>query len=291
MPIEGIRQGIYNVEYFAGSTGAIYIGDVWVDEVTSFSYSVHQTRRPIYGYASQLFDDVSKGNVLVQGTFSINFKEAGYLWLVLNRYKEVMTGKPDAIYKNAGNSGARGEFDSPFVSSNKNEVNRQNIEQIVNGEVSTFVRNRQLQALTDAWGNLQAAGAEDILQAERSRQSASLGGYASDARRSAARGDTNVGSAEGVFEEFEDAVWGKRSVAKGTAALGQELDQQHRRADDPYLNPFEIYLVHGDFLGSDYDNHTIQRLRDVYILGSSRQEVIDGQPIQEVYSFIARNLV
>ena len=78
-----LRQGIYNVEYFSGSQASIFIGDVFVDEITFFAFSVSQERVPLYGYGDQLFRDVSKGPVLVQGQFSINFKEAGYLFLIL----------------------------------------------------------------------------------------------------------------------------------------------------------------------------------------------------------------
>lgn len=281
MPTDKIRQGIYNVEYFSGAQAAIYIGDVWVDEITSISFQVSQSRRPIYGYASQLFDDVAEGVVLVQGQFTINFKEAGYLWLVLNRHK-ALQGLPDVMHKNLKNSTRRGFLDSPFSDekSYKDQINRQNIEQIINGEISTFERNRILANLAAGEGD--KAVREANRRAERRRISASLGGYASEARRAALEQDKGVGSAEGIFEAFENAVW---------QSTGSDLDMEHRRCDDPYLNPFDIYLTFGDFAGTDYDNHTIQRLRDVYIIGASKQVVIDGQPIQEAYSFIARNLV
>ena len=281
MPTDKIRQGVYNIEYFSGAQAAIYIGDVWVDEITSISMQVTQSRRPIYGYASQLFDDVAEGVVLVQGQFTINFKEAGYLWLVLNRYK-TLQGLPDAIYRNMKNSNRRGFLDSPFRKGNefKHQINRQNIEQIINGEISTFERNRILTNLAAEEGTKTVQEANR--RAERRRISASLGGYASESRRAALENDKGVGSAEGRFEAFENAVW---------ATTGEELDMEHRRCDDPYLNPFDIYLTFGDFAGTDYDNHTIQRLRDVYIIGTAKQVVIDGQPIQEAYTFIARNLV
>lgn len=287
MSTESSRPGIYNVEYFSGAQTAIYIGDVWVDEITSISFQVSQHRRPLYGYASELFDDVAEGTVLVSGNFTINFKEAGYLWLVLNRYKE-LKGQPDAIYKqmrrdiSIDDAGFRGKFDSPFSSDNRDQINRQNIEQIMNGEISTFERNRALAKLA---AHVESPTALDLktMREERNRNSASLGGFASESRRSAERTDGGrVGSTESIFETFENQVWRKSSG---------ELDQQHRRCDDPFLNPFDIYLTFGDFSGSDYDNHTIQRLRDVYIVGTSKQVVIDGQPVQEAYSFIARNLV
>lgn len=286
MPINSTRPGIYNVEYFSGAQGAIYIGDTWIDEITTFAYSVHQTRRPIFGYASQLFDDVAEGVVMIQGQFTINFKEAGYLWLALNRYKE-LSGQTDAMYRamyRAEDVSSYGTYGSPFSGKpgDKDIINRQNIEQIINGETNTFQRNRALQALANLEGQELSTASARIKADSRRRVSASLGGYASVGRHASQKNDKNYGSAESVFEAFENQVW---------SISGKELDEMHRRSDDPFLNPFDLYLTFGDFAGTDFDNHTIQRLRDVHIIGSSKQVVIDGQPVQEAYSFIARNLV
>jgi len=264
MAVSAIRPGIYNVEYFSGSQCSIYIGDTFVDEITGISFQLSQSRTPIFGYASQLFDDVSEGVVTVSGQFAINFKEAGYLWLVLNRYKEVMSGDPSVMKRHLDDVN-----NSPYSILDKDRVNRQNIEQITNGEVSVFERNRALQGLAAS-------------VAEQARTSASLGGYASQARRQAEKTDSSLGSAEGIFEVFENRVWKQ---------MGSELDNSHRRCDDPYLNPFDIYLTFGDFAGTDYDNHTIRRIRDVYIIGNAQQIVANGEPVSEIYSFLARNIV
>ena len=278
MANESVTPGIYNIDYYSGAQVGIYIGDIWVDEVTSMSYSVSQTRRPLFGYASQLFDDVSEGVILIQGQFTINFKEAGYLWLTLDRYQSLMNGKPDILSCRSENRSP--DFASPFASTFKDEVNRQSVEEVINGEVNTFTRNRMLQQLA-ALDRLGAV--DDAMQSTLRRQSsASLGGYASDSRRAAEKSDSNVGSAEGIFEGFENRIW---------KAQGDVLDAEDRRCDDPDLNPFDIYMVYGDFLGTDYDNHTIRRLRDVYITGEAQQVVIDGQPLQELYTFMARNIV
>jgi hypothetical protein len=243
-----LQPGVYNQEYFSGAQVSLYIGDVWVDEVTSISYQVSQQRVPLYGYADQLWRDVAEGQVLVQGNFSINFKEAGYLWVILKRYNEIV--------KNNGN------ILIPF--SNKNQTLRRNIERIVNGEVGTFDRNR---ALTEAAASL----ASD-------RETAASLGMPVDNTNLPTTSDT-------IFDVFEEMVWG---VDVG----GDSSITDHRRADDVRLNPFDIYMTYGDFTTDDETIHnTIRRINDVYIIGTSQQVVIDGQPIQEVYSFIARNIV
>jgi len=75
-----------NQEYFSGSQASLFIGDIWVDDIVDIQYSVEHSQRPIYGYGSQHFDFVSRGNILVSGSFSVNFREPNYLWLILSRY-------------------------------------------------------------------------------------------------------------------------------------------------------------------------------------------------------------
>ena len=77
----------YNLDYFSGAQANIYLGPVLLDEVTSLQWSVHQAKIPIYGYASQFFDEMARGTILVQGQFSINFIQPNYLFAVLNALK------------------------------------------------------------------------------------------------------------------------------------------------------------------------------------------------------------
>jgi hypothetical protein len=284
MPQEGSvdRRGIYNVEYFSGTQASVYIGDVWVDEITSISYSVQQSRTPLYGYADRLFRDVSEGQVLVQGQFSINFKEAGYLFLVLNRYRQRMRGGSDIMNP------------QPFLSSDT--LAQQNIERLINNEGIDFTRmtrakkNSLLEDLASVTAEINKAETSQDRRFLRDQRislindatggntpGASLGGFASQARASG-----GVGAAENIFETFEDAVWGQPQAT---------LDQDTRRADDPRLNPFDLYVTFGDFAGDNSANHTIQKISQVHILGSAKQVFIDGEPIQEVYTFLARTLV
>lgn len=253
-----LRRGLYDNDYFSGAQVALYIGEVLVDEVTSLTFAVNQNRTPLYGYASTLFDAVSKGNVIVQGQFTINFKEAGYLWLILNHYKRVM--KRETPF-----------FTPPNVTGlekNPREMlRRRNIEQIVNGELLP----------SDIMGSL--------AQTEIGRSS--LSGFASEKR---ALGST--GTAEGILESFENAIWGTKNENTSGKIGGQALNiRKNRRADEPALNPFDIYIAFGDFVGDDRIHHTAHKLKDVHLLGSSKQIVIDGQPIQEAYNFIAKDLI
>src|SRR5690606_10597119 len=148
----------------------------------------------------------------------------------------------------------------PFNSSQS--IEQLNIEKLINGEPSTAERTRALAAL----GHQVAEELKDPNKIKARNQElsfGSLGGFASTTR---ALG--GIGNAENLFETFEDAIWKEDSSS---------LNEQDRRADDPDLNPFDIYIAYGDFAGDNRVNHTIRKLVDVSIIGSSQQVVIDGQ--------------
>ena len=91
-----------NDQYFSGAQASLFIGDTWVDDIVDINYRVMHNRQPVYGYGSQHFDFVPKGTILVQGEFTINFREPNYLWMILSRYKSfnqktaVVEGKENA---------------------------------------------------------------------------------------------------------------------------------------------------------------------------------------------------
>lgn len=69
----------WQIQYYSGVQCQIFFEDILVDEIVNIQFSTITNRSPIYGYASQLFDTVANGNLIVQGSFSVNFVEAGYL--------------------------------------------------------------------------------------------------------------------------------------------------------------------------------------------------------------------
>ena len=72
----------YPYDYFAGTDCKIFFGDIWVDDIITIQYNVSQGKSPIYGYASQNFDAIARGQVIVEGNLSVAFKEVGYLNLI-----------------------------------------------------------------------------------------------------------------------------------------------------------------------------------------------------------------
>jgi len=135
-----IFNTIYDMEYFASSSCFLYIGDVWVDEVVSLQWMVQQQKTPIYGYASQLWDDCSAGQVYVQGNFSINFTESGYLWAVLKRYKNMFS---DNDFSDTTSTDRR-----PVWGSNVNETQRLDIRRMIQGGLKQSQKSEFYNSLT-----------------------------------------------------------------------------------------------------------------------------------------------
>jgi hypothetical protein len=270
MPVPNQFSNIYDLEYFSGAQMNMYIGDVLIDEVTSLQIQVQQKKMPVYGYASQLFDKVAKGTVFVEGTFTINFKESGYLYAVLERYKRLTNGSSSPVL-------------SPFISNTalsqipkertggakragqKGLLRRQNIEQI----------DETVQQVISGQVNGQPIRQEQLVDYYRS-----LTGFNNEA---AARGESVPGAlnmAEDTFEAFEDKIW-------GSARLSQ--DSEGRRGDSNRFDDFTIYVTMGDYNRNDRVNHTAKRIDNVHLIGQAQTIMINGEPVAEQYSFFARN--
>lgn len=75
------------IDYYSSSQVTVWFGNIFVDDINSIQWSRAQSKRPIYGYASQQFDAVAKGTVIIQGNFTINFRQSGYLQAVFDNIK------------------------------------------------------------------------------------------------------------------------------------------------------------------------------------------------------------
>jgi len=87
-----------NEQYYSGNQATLFIGDVWVDDIISIDYTLQHSRMPQYGYGSQHFDFLPKGSILITGSFTINFREPNYLWIILERYKHFNKTKEERTF-------------------------------------------------------------------------------------------------------------------------------------------------------------------------------------------------
>lgn len=72
-------------EYFSGANAHVYFGSVWIDQMASIEFQLQEQVAPIYGFHSYTFDRISRGNRIVQGSFTLSFTENGYLQTILDR--------------------------------------------------------------------------------------------------------------------------------------------------------------------------------------------------------------
>jgi hypothetical protein len=72
-------------DYVTASQAKIYIGGIHIDDAYDISYQYRETKEPIYGYNSQKFTTIARGQIIVHGTFTINYKFDGYLLGVLDK--------------------------------------------------------------------------------------------------------------------------------------------------------------------------------------------------------------
>ena len=257
-----LHTAIYDLDYFTGSQCFLYIGDVWIDEVTSLQYEQTQEKTSLFGYASQLRDDVAAGHVNVRGTFSINFKESGYLWIILRRHFNAASdatyganeGLKSPNYKDAklGITSSKTIKDRRAVwGSNGTRIARESIERIAQGNAT---RGEEYQFYQDMAGfaTMGVSSPKDKVF-------------------------------EDIVEEFEDQIWSK-------SINNYDLNNQIRRSDDNAFDGFDIYVVFGNY-STPGANHTVNKIIGVTLTGVSKSVMIDGSPIQEVYEFTAQSVV
>lgn len=75
---------LFPEEYFTSTDCQVYFNDVYMDDITGLSFQLNELTDQIFGYASNTWDYHARGRRIVQGQFRIAFKEAGYMWTVLD---------------------------------------------------------------------------------------------------------------------------------------------------------------------------------------------------------------
>ena len=257
---------IYDREYFEGSSAMLFIGDVFVDEVVSYEYSVQEQRIPLRSYASRYREAMTNGIVEVNGTFSINYKESGYLWAILKRYSE------RAAFLGVGpDPGGNIEIGPLYRRDDKHvhDIMRANIEQMTTWENGGHLTSEKLTEFAHSISGFLTKGTT---------------------------GQPFDPHAENIFEAYENMLWGPADqseyggpgqVTYATDGVMNPEMVPYRKETDPHWQGFDIWITHGDYSGSDLKNHTVRKLIDVVLLGSQQSADPSGNNIIETYLFNA----
>jgi hypothetical protein len=93
-PKERYESGAYNrFDYYSGSQITVWFGDILIDDIYAIQWQRQQAKRPIFGYASQTFDCVANGTISVVGAFTVNFRQRGYISMIINEISKIYSLK------------------------------------------------------------------------------------------------------------------------------------------------------------------------------------------------------
>jgi hypothetical protein len=225
----------YTTDYFCGSQVAIFLGDIWLNEISMIQYQMVQNKRPFYGYKSQKYDLVARGTQLVNGAFSMNYTHTNFLNMVVSKWLD----KDHSVSR----AGADGTVDEASVQ-----------------QFLLDVRNKKV--------SLSDLDYVNILDKETAGKTAQL--------------------------EFEDKVSILESYFWGLDSKTQPEKMAVLPPDN--LPGFDIMITFGNYPGDrrvqdEYlSSHTVKIINDVHITGHSIQVAMTGEPIQEVFTFLAKGV-
>jgi hypothetical protein len=276
----GLGDISYEFDYFAGSQCLVYFEQVLVEDCVRIAWSVQQNRTPVYGYASQYYNALGAGVIMVTGSFFIAFKEAAYIPVILrhvSRTQDLMEYATPAL----GPGRVRGLHHATGL-----------VESAVEWEA---VGGKDTEGLS---------GAAQRLSIERMIQAAALSPddpeVQAELQQLALQLDAiDDQGFEDIAERFEDALWyggnerggGRSELTSGNFAGGEMTELQRaaiRRADQ--FPPFDIIVTFGD-INTPESNHTLHRIMDVSIVNTEFGGIEPtGEPIYVRYDFIARNV-
>ncbi len=230
----------YTTDYYAGNQVSIFLGDIWIDELTMVQYQAQQNKRPFYGYKSQRYDTVAVGTQILEGMFSLNYTHTNYLNMMINAYLTKVN--PNTAMK----------------------VNESEIQDFL-----TQVRNNP--AILENLSIPSNALTSDAINFMIKNRFAGL-----------------------PFEDkatlLEEYFW-RHPDDSASQGQGDVIS-----ADN--LPGFDIVIAFGNYppdrIGGGVDefasSHTFKIVKDVRIISSSIQAGVTGDPVQEVYTFLARGV-
>jgi hypothetical protein len=249
-------DSLHNTEYYTGAQVRIYFGHILIDEIASIEWAGSNTKRPVYGYASTLFDAIAQGQYLVQGTLVMPFKEVGFLYATqkLLRNQEVYQRKIEAAVR----SGNAGRIGTPGVDPQTTPPRA-----TITTEESRFtdgdnVKEERTEEVVTSFT------ASDLLEQEAER-----GGQ----------------SFQDLVDALEGRLWDPTQVIS-----------QLRRADEFDLDPsrefiqsgFNILVTFGD-VNNPNTASTAKTLIDVHFTGDQRIVDTGDNLIYEQYTFFCRS--
>lgn len=289
----------FPVEYFSGSDITIYIGDIFVSEISAISFTLTEKVLPIFGYASRTFDHASRGSRLVEGVIQIPFVEAGYLEAILSRVgsstTETSNAKPKLAYVK-GNKAVPSwcaDFKMDIEGALVSDARAKGIKGITVIEtIEGIVMETPNKTLTT--GNTQN-GLSFV-------GGAGVGGL--DYTKKTAFNDR--------VENYEAEIWGRDFSQDRDRKYQSFFYEDRKRTDGTNTQEilkqtgFDIYITYGPQAEAEkYNtlenpkaqalrtysfNTTVKAIRGIQLTSTGQTISANGNPLYEEYSFIAKDL-
>lgn len=233
----------YTTDYFAGNQVSIWVGNIWLDDITMIQYNMSQAKRPFYGYKSQKYNTLATGTQIVGGVFSMNYTHTNALNMVLAYYLNMQNG----------------------AKSSAGTISLQALQEFVSDAKNNPAMYQNLSYTITAPNGLQPT-----TNPLNSNYSSALNGLNFNDKKTL----------------LENLFWG----------TGTGTTQDVLIADN--LPDFDVTISFGNYpnerpYGGPDENissHTVKVLNNVSITGHGIQVSTTGEPVQEVYTFIARGI-
>lgn len=227
----------YKTDYYAGCQVAIFMGDIWLSDISTIQYNATQNKKPFWGYKSKKFDLVAQGTQLIEGVFSMNYTHTNFLNMAVAKWRE------QSSPNNASLSVSEDQI-AKFAGDLKNSSDPYLLSRL-QYPASGFQENQN-----NVFNNLDNSAKQALL---------------------------------------EQYFWGADDI--------KLVSQSVLQPDD--LPPFDIAITFGNYpknrlnpMATDeyISSHTVKAITGIHITSSSMQISDTGEPIQEVFTFIARSL-
>lgn len=81
-------DGTFLKRYYSVIDAEVFFGNEFVEDIAYIDWNVNQNVLPLFGYNSYTYDELARGNRIIQGVFDINFTSPNYLFQILKTAKD-----------------------------------------------------------------------------------------------------------------------------------------------------------------------------------------------------------
>lgn len=254
----------YYTEFYSGQQVRAYINDVLLDLV-AVAWNATQNKMPIYGFASQLYDAVAEGTFIINGEFTLAFKDVATMHFI--------------------NKHIRGqEYDAETYAANIKKLRTLPSASVIHemgpGSIGLTPVVAQIQELTvDEEGNVVPDGTKGKIYVSKNRIEDLFGG---------------PDNFDDLCDAMEDSIWGIGDYYKNKYKRPDEIDKERKHDSygigyDVAGKGFNLLITYGNPSNSESE-HAVKVLNEVHILGCAQSIDPNAGFIIETFSFFAKNM-